>query len=77
MRFTVGPSKVERQIMRYQRLKEWHTWFAWKPVRIEEKRTGLTKLVWLEFVSRRWVPVDPVRNAQLAFWDYDFVTWYY
>lgn len=76
MRFTAWSSKVERQMYRYHRLKEWHAWFAWKPVRIVEQRTGLTKVVWLEVVMRRWVPIDPVRNARLAFWDYDFATWY-
>lgn len=77
MRFTCGLCKVEKQILRYQRLKEWHAWFAWKPVRIYEKKTGLWKWTWLEVVMRRWIPIDPARDARLALWDYDFATWYY
>ena len=72
VRFYCALSKVEKQTLRYQRLKDWHIWFAWKPVRILEKRTGRWKWVWLEFVSRRWIPVDPVFNARLALWGYDF-----
>ena len=76
MRLTAADSKVEQQIQRYQRLKEWHLWFAWKPVRVQEKPSGLWKWVWLEFVSRRWVPVDPLSNAAFVMWDYEFPTWY-
>ena len=29
--------------------KQWHCWYAWRPVRI-----GPLELCWLEWVDRRW-----------------------
>lgn len=34
------------------RRRDWHTWYAWRPVRLEEGGW-----VWLEHVRRQWVRV--------------------
>lgn len=44
MRFNCGPSYS----VRMARLRQWHTWFAWYPVRVEEGDCR-----WLEFIERR------------------------
>ena len=32
----------------------WHRWFAWRPVFIWSSRSGTRRLVWLEYLERRW-----------------------
>lgn len=35
-----------------KRCDEWHSWFAWHPVRVD----GVS--VWLEFLSRRYIGME-------------------
>lgn len=54
MRFNVGPPLTQRLIDRVSdwehRRREWHRWFAWRPVRM----TWIDGEVrWLEYVERR------------------------
>lgn len=51
MRIDCGPTIEERIYNRHLRLREWHTWFAWRPVLITHK--GVTNCYWLENVERR------------------------
>lgn len=44
MKWDCGETRAER----YERLSEWHRWFAWYPVRV-----GSHDCRWLEYVERR------------------------
>jgi hypothetical protein len=43
-------------------LREWHRWFAWRPVLLVDGRTA-----WLEIVDRRLVFAHPDCGAE---WEY-------
>ena len=45
MKFACGKSKDEKEAAK----KEWHTWFAWYPVKV-----GSYDCRWLEAVERRF-----------------------
>lgn len=47
MKFKCGQSLATIFTKRYERLRNWHTWFAWYPVRIAD---GIC--VWWEYVER-------------------------
>lgn len=55
MKLNCGPDAQERQdirdskaLARKTKRRQWHTWFAWYPVRV-----GKRDCRWLEFVHRR------------------------
>ena len=48
MRFNCGPSIGEWYDARLRRQRDWHLWFAWRPVRIED-----SMCVWWEYIERR------------------------
>jgi len=51
MKFNCGPTAQElreRECQRYFRMREWHIWYAWHPVRV-----GSGDCRWLEPVQRR------------------------
>jgi hypothetical protein len=50
--------------LRDERLAEWHKWFAWRPVRLDDDH-----MVWLEFVFRQ---VDPNRASGDLFYYGDY-----
>ena len=35
-----------------QNIGQWHRWFAWHPVTLQDRTT-----VWLEYVQRYWAPI--------------------
>ena len=48
---------------RMDRLESWHRWFAWYPVRLQQREHAgkweySTSIVWLEIVSRKKVGVS-------------------
>ena len=49
MKFKCGPSLAERYSRHYERQRNWHSWWAWHPMRIE----GVGFCVWLEQVERK------------------------
>lgn len=58
MRFRLDPKKpVDR--------KDWHRWFAWRPVRID------LELVWLELVERKG---ERFEDSCGDYWVYDYRT---
>lgn len=56
-------SKYERKRLRREYLKNWHTWFAWYPVRVSEY-----KVAWLETVQRR---ATVTTDMTVAFYSYN------
>lgn len=44
MKFNCGPSFAER----HNRKQQWHKWFAWRPIRLNENDCR-----WLEYVERK------------------------
>lgn len=50
-------SGVQRRKERYERLQQWHPWFAWRPIRLKgAKRDSIDvpdHRVWLEWIERR------------------------
>lgn len=48
MKLNCGPSRTERVFAKFARLKAWHPWFAWHPVRV-----GNRDCRWLETVERK------------------------
>ena len=34
--------------------RHWHRWFAWRPVLVFSSRLGTRRLLWLEYLERRW-----------------------
>lgn len=42
------PDYIQRARIKRDKYKEWHDWFAWYPVRIDQNRK-----IWLETVQRR------------------------
>ena len=66
MRFNCGPTLAERLTSREKRLSDWHGWFAWHPVRIENNRCA-----WLELVMRKG---RRVHSWHEAWWDFEYRT---
>lgn len=68
MRWKSKKSKVER-------LTNWHRWFAWHPVKVNELNDQTT--VWLEFVHRkgdRWYWYNFLSNEKdFWIWEYRFL----
>jgi hypothetical protein len=48
MKFNCGPTAAERYERWHNARKEWHRWFAWRPVRI-----GPNECIWLETLDRK------------------------
>lgn len=50
-------SKEVRMVQKNKRKKEWHRWFAWKPVKVATIRDpgdyGTERMAFLEFVWRK------------------------
>lgn len=63
MIFKCGPSIVQRLDARYRRLRDWHPWFSWRPVRVGD---GLC--VWWEPVERK--NTGPACLDGLDEWEY-------
>lgn len=40
--------KLESSLAKKLRRKDWHKWFAWRPIRIDENT-----VVWLQYIERR------------------------
>ena len=59
MRFKY-PTKEER----IDAKKQWHNWFAWRPVRVRGE------IVWLELIERRGLLVDQVYEIPYWRWLY-------
>jgi hypothetical protein len=59
MMLKCGPSLVQRLESRYRRKRDWHRWFAWYPVRIND---GMC--IWFE-----WVEAKNTGPACLDGWD--------
>jgi hypothetical protein len=51
MKFKCGPSLYDRFEARHRRLRQWHRWFAWRPVHIAPDIC-----VWLEKIERKGSP---------------------
>lgn len=74
MRFRCGPTRQELEIIsiaeaedrkeRLNRRRNWHPWFAWRPVQIEPGHCR-----WLEIIERREVYNDTPFGGFLS-WDY-------
>lgn len=59
MRWTGETYKAKKE-----RLGEWHTWFAWYPVRLQHPPESDTyTVVWLEMVERMLIP-----RYDIAWW---------
>lgn len=58
------PDYIQRARIKRDKYKEWHDWFAWYPVRIDENR-----LVWLEIVKRR-IRYTSEDHPRFYGWDY-------
>lgn len=56
--------KVETRDDKEKRLREWHNWFAWRPVRINRE------IVWLETIQRSGLLRD--RPYEKSYWK-----WFY
>lgn len=56
------------QIRRRAKDGDWHRWFAWRPVRLEDWATW----AWLETVERSWG-----RNGCYSHFRGEFETWEY
>jgi len=73
MRFNRGMTYEQRELkfsQERERLQEWHSWFAWHPVKAE---TG--EIVWLEFVLRKGtfhpaIPSDVLDSPSYWTWEY-------
>jgi hypothetical protein len=52
VRFKCGPSIWQRLEQRHRRQYEWHSWFAWRPVRMQ-LMNGKTCCVWWEWIVRK------------------------
>ena len=62
MRFNCGKS-VQKKL---KDQREWHSWFAWYPVRVAEN-----DCYWLEYVERKEVPIiGRVTGHILINWKY-------
>jgi len=59
--------KSETQEAYENRLKEWHKWFAWYPVRISD-----TTKVWFEVIDRRLVDIRLITGYDSCAISYDF-----
>ena len=42
------PDYIQRAQAKRDKYKDWHDWFAWYPVRVDQNR-----IIWLEKVKRR------------------------
>lgn len=58
------PDYIQRAKNKRDKYKDWHSWFAWYPVRIDQSR-----LVWLETVYRR-IRYIPEEVPRFYGWDY-------
>lgn len=63
MKLNCGPSIADRLHARWKRIQQWHTWFAWRPVRLTDNRC-----VWLERVLRRYEP-----GYEIGYWVYEAI----
>ena len=67
MRINCGPTKSEKRAA----LKEWHLWFAWRPVRV-----GSNDCRWLEMVGRKgtvqYLPPG-VWCGSPSWWKWDYI----
>lgn len=55
MRFNCGPTFEEK----WEQRKQWHPWFAWRPVRVDSRDCR-----WLEWVERKGT--EDVRSCGFA-----------
>jgi hypothetical protein len=63
MKFNCGLDGWERWLRRKARIQVWHTWFAWRPVRVDEFDCR-----WLEMVERRAECYSIIRGVRA--WKY-------
>jgi hypothetical protein len=55
-------SAKARQQKEYERVKEWHLWFAWRPICLGEY------WYWLEFLNRRADPIHWRQTNSIQYW---------
>lgn len=55
-------SSQVRRAQEYERLKEWHLWYAWRPVCIGGY------WYWLTFVGRRADPIHWKQRKEIRYW---------
>jgi hypothetical protein len=59
MRWTDGLTREEME----RRKKQWHRWFAWYPVRLDDSPDGHKVYRWLETVERRMEPWEDMWDS--------------
>jgi len=53
--------KWDKKVGIVKYLKNWHPWFAWKPVPISKmSENGIVKIAWLETVLRKGCVIEKV-----------------
>lgn len=57
--------KIDSKSVKDERKKQWHNWFAWYPVRINESET-----VWLEDIQRKGFLADSTKDSPYWKWFY-------
>ncbi|MCK5614783.1 hypothetical protein KAR91_73660 [Candidatus Pacearchaeota archaeon] len=60
MRFNCGPTWAEKKAQ----LEDWHSWFAWRPVRV-----GSHDCRWLETIQRKGAHLRGLRSSWWS-WEY-------
>jgi len=58
------PNELLRRRIKVEKYGEWHNWFAWYPVRVDNHRVA-----WLEVVNRRLVYVSK-DDPRFYGWEY-------
>ena len=46
-------TKRELKLKKISERKEWHKWFAWYPVEVDETKDGHKIKIWMQYVNRR------------------------
>jgi hypothetical protein len=67
MKMNCGPTREERALARHRELKEWHRYFAWRPIRV-----GRRECRWLETIERKGT-FHTLRFApHCSFWEWEY-----
>lgn len=67
MIFNCGPSASERWAARMALIKQWHPYFAWLPVRLNDNRCA-----WLQTVERKGTFHEDRMYLQMSYWSWNY-----
>lgn len=67
----IRKSQAQKDAEHMERIRKWHSWFAWKPVHRTNFATGEVETVWLQEVWRRCYEYSPTKRKVIK-WQYIF-----